>query len=111
LTGVNNLGAVTGTYGTQLAPPVFSFVSVGGQFGSTGPGIVINCINDFFLFAGTFNMGGANHGFVYANATATLIDVPGATSTIVYGINNAGVLVGTYIDASGTHGFMASPAP
>jgi hypothetical protein len=53
----------------------------------------------------------ANHGFVYANAAATLIDVPGATSTIVYGINNAGVLVGTYIDASGTHGFMASPAP
>jgi hypothetical protein len=35
------------------------------------------------------------------------IDVPGATSTSIYGINDLGMFVGTYTDASGAqHGFF-----
>jgi hypothetical protein len=36
------------------------------------------------------------------------IDVPfaGVTDTFCYGINSSGVIVGAYIDASGTHGFV-----
>lgn len=33
-------------------------------------------------------------------------DVPGATSTTLSGINNNGDLVGSYVDASGTHAFL-----
>jgi hypothetical protein len=109
LTGVNNLGAVTGTYAGQAGPPIFGFISIGGQFLPTGPDITINCINDSFAFAGSFVVDGVTHGFEYVNGIALLIDFPGATSTTVYGINNAGTLVGTYTDGTGTHGFMASP--
>ena len=77
LTGVNNLGAVTGLYALQVGPPTFGYISIGGEFGSTGPGLEINGINDSFAFGGSFNAGGVNHGFVYANGVATVIDVPG----------------------------------
>jgi probable HAF family extracellular repeat protein len=40
-------------------------------------------------------------GFVF-----TTIDVPGATFTDAAGINNAGQIVGTFSDATGTHGFL-----
>lgn len=35
-----------------------------------------------------------------------LIDVPAGTSTIARGINNVGHVVGSYVDARGTHGFV-----
>lgn len=41
-------------------------------------------------------------------ATYTTIDYPGATSTMIYGINNAGTMVGVYYinDATMNHGFQ-----
>ena len=40
--------------------------------------------------------------------TFTTIDVPGATATIAFGINNRGQIVGLYADVSGAlHGFRA----
>src|SRR5579862_9932821 len=37
----------------------------------------------------------------------TTIEVKGAQDTRVFGVNNAGVMVGAYIDSSGiSHGFM-----
>ena len=38
----------------------------------------------------------------------TPIAVPGATSTEAFGINDRGVIVGQFADASGTHGFLNS---
>lgn len=38
--------------------------------------------------------------------SVTTIDVPGALSTVAYGINAAGHVVGSFRDASGTHGFV-----
>jgi len=35
----------------------------------------------------------------------TSIDIAGASSTQAFGINPAGVIVGTYDGAGGTHGF------
>jgi probable HAF family extracellular repeat protein len=41
--------------------------------------------------------------------TYTTIKVAGAQSTAIYGINNAGVMVGSYVDGSGVrHGFTLS---
>jgi probable HAF family extracellular repeat protein len=40
----------------------------------------------------------------------TLIDVPNSVVTIAWRINNAGQIVGFYLDAAGTtHGFVATP--
>lgn len=50
-----------------------------------------------------------HHGFLYDKGGAwTTIDVPfaGATDTFLYGINSAGIIVGSYKDDSGTHGFI-----
>ena len=38
----------------------------------------------------------------------TTIDVPGATATVAFGINNQGVVVGRYASAGRTHGFARS---
>lgn len=38
--------------------------------------------------------------------TFTTIDVPGATSTVAFGINNAGTIVGRYASGGRTHGWV-----
>jgi hypothetical protein len=40
--------------------------------------------------------------FLYSNVVFTTINVPGSTNTVDSGINDAGQIVGTYTDASGT---------
>jgi probable HAF family extracellular repeat protein len=46
------------------------------------------------------------HGFLLRQGKYTAIDVPGSTSTSVLGINDDGVIVGSYEDKNGnTHGF------
>ncbi len=47
--------------------------------------------------------------FTYANKKFTTISPPGATSTEANGINDKGVVVGSYVDSAGvTHGFALS---
>jgi hypothetical protein len=46
------------------------------------------------------------HGFSLTGSTYTTLDVPGAADTYPTGVNNAGDIVGEYIDSSGNyHGF------
>jgi len=42
--------------------------------------------------------------------TFTTIDVPGASNTQPFGINNARQIVGVFVDATGTHGFLKDGA-
>jgi hypothetical protein len=47
------------------------------------------------------------HGFTYINGTYKTVDVPGAISTVVNGLNDYGDLVGTYTtNDGGIHGFL-----
>jgi hypothetical protein len=47
------------------------------------------------------------HGFTDVNGTLATLDVPGATSTALYGINDNGDIVGIYTDSNGVvHGFL-----
>jgi hypothetical protein len=49
---------------------------------------------------------GALTGFVYSGTTMVPIDYPGAVTTVLEGINNAGLAVGNWLDNDGvTHGF------
>lgn len=56
-----------------------------------------------------FTDGTASHGFVTDGATFTTLDVPGAYSTVAYEINDRGQIVGYFEDATGRHGFLATP--
>jgi probable HAF family extracellular repeat protein len=50
------------------------------------------------------------HGFLLRQGKYTAIDVPGSTDTSALGINDDGVIVGSYTDENGnTHGFRAAP--
>lgn len=51
------------------------------------------------------------HGFLNTNGIFTTIDVPGAISTTVRDINNAGLFVCSFTDAAGrTHGYVDPPS-
>src|SRR3954453_18224602 len=50
----------------------------------------------------------AGSSAIAAGFSFTQIDVPGATSTNSFGINNAGQIVGTFTNSTGLHGFLDS---
>lgn len=55
---------------------------------------------------------GRTHGFVESGGIYTEIQDPNGFNggfTEAYGINDAGTVVGFYTDASGNHGFIATP--
>jgi uncharacterized membrane protein len=63
-------------------------------------------------FVGTYvDSAGNRHGFLQRpnRSLPVTIDYPGATATIVYGINPDGVMVGQYSAAGRVHGFLAVP--
>ena len=53
------------------------------------------------------NLAGA-HGFVLRDEGYIPIDFPGATATRAFGINARGDVVGSYVAAGKTHGFLAT---
>jgi hypothetical protein len=54
-----------------------------------------------------FDALGNYHGFLRdKKGNFTQIDVPGAASTSVYGLNDGGDIVGGYSDGTTTHGFL-----
>jgi hypothetical protein len=57
---------------------------------------------------GRYASAGATHGlfFIPPNQFATF-DYPGSTFTSLNGINDKGIICGRFVDASGTHGFLA----
>src|SRR5262249_6205574 len=55
---------------------------------------------------------GGVHGFIDTGGIFTTVDEPSATGfTRILGINDLGQIVGTYVDASGTHGFVGTLVP
>ena len=55
-------------------------------------------------------LSGIRHGYILNNGVYTIIDFPGSTNDIAFGVNAAGVIVGSYDDSNGaTHGFVMHP--
>jgi hypothetical protein len=55
-------------------------------------------INNAAVVTGYYGeTGGRDHGFVWQNGTFKTVDYPGATDTHLNGINNRGVVIGTYL--------------
>jgi uncharacterized membrane protein len=57
---------------------------------------------------GTYTRDGIDHGFVHTERSGMhTFDFPGARHTRAFGINDAGEIVGEYVDINGrTHGFL-----
>src|SRR5277367_278147 len=119
LRGINDLGDVSGTYSiVDLNADEFGFIiprrgpTISFKLPDpTGTGIVVGGINDLRQLVG-----------YYTNATSTLVGFlrqpsgqfvtivfPGALSTQIFGINDCGILVGTWGDGSTIHGFYGRP--
>jgi hypothetical protein len=90
------------------APYTFTTVDVPGAIFGT----FARDVNNNGAVAGYYHDGiisAATHGFIFANGAFTTIDEPDAQQggTVVLGINDSGVVVGTYFTTlGGNHGFM-----
>ena len=60
------------------------------------------------MISGFYQNNGTTDGFVDSGGTITTLAGPaGAASAMAFGLNNAGQVVGSYVDAAGaTHGFV-----
>ena len=55
------------------------------------------------------DLAGVAHGFAKSGGTFSNVDFPGATWTQAIGVNDAGQIVGDYLDAASVeHGFVSS---
>jgi uncharacterized membrane protein len=100
------LGLSLGVTGSAKAEYLFTTVDFPGAVRS-----VASEINNLGQIVGTYNDGGAGHGFLLDENGYTTLDVPDATLTAALAINNCGQIVGRYIDAGGIlHGFVLRSA-
>jgi hypothetical protein len=110
--GINDAGDFAGSFG-NLAQPDQGFVNIGGSVTTFAvPGsydTFASGINSTDQIAGYYDdQNLVLHGFFRAsNGTITYpIDPRGATSTLLLGINDSGIMVGRYTDANGVHGMI-----
>ena len=112
-TGVNHTGTIAGwfndapnsAHGCIWSAGTFTQLDVpGANLGAATWALANNDAGAVVGFYNTPPVGGpepTTHGFIYSGANFTSVDVPDATSTITWGINNTGSVVGTYVDAQG----------
>lgn len=118
---INERGEVVGLYRTMTMPPSrYGFLrSPDGRIKDiifpAPPGestfmTFPQAINNQGDVAGFYALvPGSPRGFLLKGDRYTLIDVPDAIHTVVYGIDETGVIVGTFKDSTGVHGFIRIP--
>jgi hypothetical protein len=98
--GINDWGDILGAGDTPISVP-------------EAVGTIANDINNVSTIVGAY--WGSNdtypmtHGFVLSNGRYVSIDFPGASSTSVEGVNDTGVIVGSYTIGREGHGFVGIP--
>jgi hypothetical protein len=110
--GVSRHGHLVGSHAlTAEAGPYHAFLAEGENFTEFDyPGMETDAraMNSSGAIVGIYNagFGTPDHGFLKVGDSYTSIDVPGATFTYAFGLNDAGLVTGTYRDAAGlVHGF------
>jgi autotransporter-associated beta strand protein len=100
LTGINDSGQITGSYGAN-AGMINSFVTVNGVVTPINPAgfstISVLGINDSGRVVSSYLPSSAAiawQGFVYTNGSYTPVNLPGADATFLFNINNHGQLLG-----------------
>lgn len=120
VSGINDRGQVVGTVGgfnlngffLRNADGTTTLITGLGGVG-LGFGSAIGDINNLGQIAGAFReASGIIHGAVLdASGAVIFFDVPGATATYGLGINDLGQVAGVYVDARGSHGYIATVVP
>jgi hypothetical protein len=106
--GVNNLGHISGSYNATSTEA--GFLDIAGNFttisyaGYVGQAFGLND-NDEVV---GYYANGSTYGFTEQSGLYTTVSYPGSSYTIVWAVNNAGDLVGSYGDTLGGHGFLLS---
>ena len=98
-TGRNSKGEVVGIYADQ-AGQQFGFLYSAGSFYSipAGVGGVPRSINENSEVAGWLvDSSSRTRGFLFRNGVLEMVDVPGNTQTLVFGISDAGHFTGFYV--------------
>ena len=121
LRGINNRGDLAGTFSktaVNLNTDQFGFIvpKVGASviFQLPDPaasGLVVEAINDVRTVVGYYTASSSTlTGFMrHIDGRWTDIAVPGADATQVFGINNCGIIAGTYASSGVLHGFFGRP--
>jgi hypothetical protein len=119
LRGINNLGDVSGTYSiVDLNADEFGFIiprrGPAISFKLPDPsatGIVAGGINDLRQLVGYYTDANSTLVGFLRQPSGQFVNIifPGALSTQVYGINDCGIVVGVWGDASTAHGFYGRP--
>jgi probable HAF family extracellular repeat protein len=116
---LNSQGQVVGTY-RDLNNKRHGFLWSRGTFINTAinvphddpvGGTVAIGINDLAQIVGDYvdATDHLRHGFLLSQGAYTTLDPPGSSLTVAEAINNAGVIVGVYLDAKlDQHGFLLS---
>jgi probable HAF family extracellular repeat protein len=107
-TGIDSLGNIVGNY--TDAGGYHGFLFAGRSFSTINyPGTTktaVNGINNLGEILGYYLSGGSDHGFLATPEVAlfviTPIDYAAASATYPAGMNNAGVIAGSYDDAAGS---------
>jgi len=108
---INSEGDIVGCYhDTDTMKTMHGIVLDNGKFTALPvPFSMNNGINDRRAISGFyFDLNtGAGHGYLIRKGVRTLIDFPGAASTLAWDINNHGRVVGFYFAKDGSvHGFL-----
>lgn len=109
---LNDVGQVAGTYND--AAGTHAFLDTNGTYAVINPSSTSATSTSTFLTqltnAGDVLASGSSSGpFVYSGGTSTDASVPGAPSTNLSRINDAGQLIGSFYDGVTTHYFLATP--
>lgn len=75
------------------------------------PGTHYRAIDEAGRIAGWMWPDTGQVGFVLTSEGLEIVRVPGANGTVIQGMNNAGVLVGSFDTVQGQFGFVATPVP
>jgi hypothetical protein len=106
--GINNSGTIVGNYTDNSANSI-GFVDISGTFSNIDDGwSIASGINNYGVIIGTSYNGAFSSGFIYQDGVFNqfnyLHDVSSGN-----GINDAGTIVGQYIDSQGiVHGYVAT---
>ncbi len=119
--GINDQSAFTGVCLT-VSLPSGQFIYQGFSYGQgvltniTYPGstnlAVLGLSNLNGLFAGYFEKSSLGSGFFFNGSTYTPLSPPNALSSVAYGVNSSGQIVGEYAgfyNGTDIHGFITSP--